>query len=590
MTDIEDIVAFKQSRQADNIVFASEIDKENWSWSTFIPKPFFSYNTLQVCQTFIRRMIEHRVYDKTRFMKELKGNPSNIELYSAYAGMVKNNEIARDPNIEEILKTKRVRSASGILVFTIMLSARPHGQDFTCKWDCSFCPNPPDIGRSYLKDEPSVRRGYTLGWDTVLIIRNRFRSYMTTNNVNMFDKETVKGDFILQGGTWSSYPQSYREESMRDMYYACNTIYDDFETLRPRLSLKEELEINKYNIGIRVVGLSVETRPDTVNFALCKEMRQYGVTKVQLGVQSTFDSVLKANNRGHLYKHAQKATKILANAGFKIQIHLMPDMYMSNEEMDKQMFEHVFNDENLVFDHAKIYPCMVLEYTKLIELYRAGLYHPYAEGAEGKKRLMEVCLEMTRYLKEAKRYDVRIERVIRDFTSESIKGGCEHLSFGNELAEECERTNNECICVRCREIAHGNKKQKEAVLKIRSRKACEGTEYFISYESEDEKNLYGLLRLRIPDEESKIYFHELKGAGLIRELHVYNVAVGVGKKNEGRSSQHVGLGTKLVKEAEKITKSHGLNKIVVISGTGVCEYYEKKHGFVVDGLYWSKII
>ena len=75
-------------------------------------------------------------------------------------------------------------------------------------------------------------------------------------------------------------------------------------------------------------------------------------------------------------------------------------------------------------------------------------------------------------------------------------------------------------------------------------------------------------------------------SALIRELHVYGTATGIG--DEG-NVQHHGLGKQLLHLAERLAKSKGKNKIVVISGVGVREYY-RKLGYIGEGPYMVKNI
>lgn len=57
-----------------------------------------------------------------------------------------------------------------------------------------------------------------------------------------------------------------------------------------------------------------------------------------------------------------------------------------------------------------------------------------------------------------------------------------------------------------------------------------------------------------------------------------------------RKFQHQGFGTLLMEEAERIAKEeHGSEKISVISGVGVRNYYGKL-GYELDGPYMSKRI
>ena len=53
--------------------------------------------------------------------------------------------------------------------------------------------------------------------------------------------------------------------------------------------------------------------------------------------------------------------------------------------------------------------------------------------------------------------------------------------------------------------------------------------------------------------------------------------------------QHSGLGKKLMAEAERLTKKNKLDKVAVISGIGVRNYY-KKLGYTIEGTYMTKVL
>jgi len=110
-------------------------------------------------------------------------------------------------------------------------------------------------------------------------------------------------------------------------------------------------------------------------------------------------------------------------------------------------------------------------------------------------------------------------------------------------------------------------------------------EYFISWESEDEQVLFGFLRLRIPiNSETHMVFPELADTALIRELHVYGRTFAVGDRPDqaknGKSSntpvaQHLGIGQRLLVAAENLAKYEGYERLAVISGVGVQNYYKR---------------
>ena len=97
------------------------------------------------------------------------------------------------------------------------------------------------------------------------------------------------------------------------------------------------------------------------------------------------------------------------------------------------------------------------------------------------------------------------------------------------------------------------------------------------------------MRLRIDPNPGGGFVPELEGAGLIREVHVYGEAIGVGDTTT-ISSQHRGYGRLLVKTAEDIIRKNGLSKSAVISGIGSREYYKNKCGYFCEGTYMVKFI
>ena len=65
---------------------------------------------------------------------------------------------------------------------------------------------------------------------------------------------------------------------------------------RDKLSLEEEILINR-NTKVHIIGICIETRPDAMNDNWIKHFRKCGVTRIQLGIQSTHNHILKKINR-----------------------------------------------------------------------------------------------------------------------------------------------------------------------------------------------------------------------------------------------------------------------------------------------------
>lgn len=105
-----------------------------------------------------------------------------------------------------------------------------------------------------------------------------------------------KVELLVLGGTWASYPLDYREAFCRDLYFAANTFWE--RTKRARLTLAEEQELNE-TAATKIIGLTLETRPDTICADEIRLLRSYGCTRVQLGVQHIDEEILNKVNRGH---------------------------------------------------------------------------------------------------------------------------------------------------------------------------------------------------------------------------------------------------------------------------------------------------
>jgi len=480
---------------------------------------------------------------------------------TVYQKAVAEGRMERNMAVEDALVSKTCRGLSGVSVVTVFFSPYPDGQQFTCKWNCSYCPNEPGQPRSYLFAEPGVLRANQTKFDCLAQMRNRITAYKV--NGHPIDKFEV----LILGGTIHSYPKSYIETFMRDIYYAANTCSE--EEPRPPKSLFEEQTLNTTGPH-KVIGVTVETRPDCVTLAEITDFRRWGVTRVQIGVQHTDDAILRGVNRGCGHKHTLAALTLLRDACFKVDVHLMPNLPGSTPEKDRLMFDTVLND--LHPDQVKLYPCETVPFTKILEDYKTGAYIPYSN-----EELLEVIL----YWKTRVHPWIRNNRIIRDIPNEYIVAGVASSSERNVYHATMKARGLVCRCIRCREAGRWPKADTtKGKLVVRSYTAQGGTEYFISWESADEQVLFGFCRLRIT---KKPVFPELTGLGLVRELHVYGRTFATGTSSATASTgyiaavQHTGVGSRLLLDAEKIAWQHGLRGTAVIAGVGTRGYYSRFH-------------
>ena len=173
------------------------------------------------------------------------------------------------------------------------------------------------------------------------------------------------------------------------------------------------------------MGLSVETRPDHVDEDEVLRLRRLGCTKIQIGLQSLSDRVLTLNRRGHTVAQSRDALRLLRAAGFKLQVHVMLNLFGSSPEQDIADYERLFADEDFRPDELKVYPCSLIEGTELMRHYESGAFVPY-----DREQLLAVLKAV---LRTTPRY-ARLSRVVRDISSEDIAAG-NRLSNFREIAE-----------------------------------------------------------------------------------------------------------------------------------------------------------
>ena len=494
------------------------------------------------------------------------------------------------------LQTKSCRSNSGILEVAPMTSPwNMAGSNNGCDNDCYFCPNQKGFPRSYIKEEPGPRRAAQFNFDCVRQIHDRVSSYMCNGH------EIDKLEIIILGGTWSSYEYEYQKKFMTEVYYAANTFYKQGSVLREKNTLLEEQQENETSL-CKIIGLTIETRPDSISREEIRRFNEFGVTRVQVGIQTTHDHLLKKINRGCYNKDTILALRLLKESGFKILIHVMPNLPGSNPDLDIKCFKDIMFKPEFQADEIKIYPTSVTTtsekddtevYTVIEKWYRDGKYVPYSN---------EQLYEVIKYAKREIPNHFRISRIFRDIPIANITGGANIPNMRQELQREMCEEGHFCKCIRCREIKDTKFKLADVYYQITSYDANEGVEYFISANipppnpSQPYKNtLVGFLRLRFSEHTYEHFNSTLQNATLVRELHVYgkmkpshqNTKQQNTKQNEG--SQHRGIGKKLLRMAEDLTSDYNIPKIAVISGVGVRKYYEKQ-GYNLENGYMVKVL
>lgn len=503
--------------------------------------------------------------------------PTNAEMLALYKEMVAAGEQDRVPEAEQVLRKIKTRSNSGVAVVSVLTKPYP------CPGRCVYCPTEENMPKSYLSMEPAAARALANDFDPYTQVTNRLRALEANGH------PTDKVEMIVIGGTWSFYHPVYQEEFLAECFRACNNfgVTEEEQTAKGAKSLAE-LQHDNETAGMRIIGLSIETRPDYITAYELSRLRKLGVTKVEIGVQHLDDAILRLTKRDMSRAAIVDATEKLRNAGFKIVYHMMPNLPGSDIKKDIAMFSELFSGKEFQPDMLKIYPCMVLEKSELFDVWKQGGFVPYTD-----EELMEVLSSVKKRIPPY----VRIIRVIRDIPATYIQAGSKISNLRQWLLEDQKKNGWRCKCIRCREIRNDLFDPNDFILTKKEYKTTTGKELFLSFENEKENKLAAFLRLRLPelrerssDIAEQFYRDELavlEGAAIVRELHTYGQLKHIHEK--GDQSQHIGLGRALMNEAERIAREAGYKKVAVISGIGVRGYY-RKLGYELEGTYMVKYL
>lgn len=518
-------------------------------------------------QELSRRIIESIEQGDLESKEEIEQRKKELCGNLEFGGMPKNSDILNfveedEEKAKELLKTKPMRTISGIANIAIMARPAP------CGGGCIYCPKGEEAPQSYTGKEPATRRA----------IRNQYNPYdQAQDRLEQYKKnghEIDKSKLIIMGGTFPFQDSEYQREFMKEAFNAFNTYEGDEKEAD---TLKEAKDINE-TADVRCVGITFETRPDICETEHIDRLLEFGGTRVEMGVQTVFDETHERTNRGHGMDLVVEATRRLKNAGFKVAYHLMLGLPGETREDDIDKFRKVFSNEDYQPDEIKIYPCEVIQGTELYRRYEEDEFEPISDG-EAKERLKEVQENIVPP-------HVRIKRVMRDIPSTEVDAGPQLTNMRQMALQELDEEGGRCRCIRCREVGHvrqkDGEKPEDVELVERIYDASGGKEFFLSYEDRDKDIILGFTRLRAPPESFR---EEIDDSTLIvRQLKVLGSSTAIGAEG---SVQHQGLGRSLMEKAEEKARKLDRGKVAVISGVGTREYY-RKLGYECEGAYMVK--
>jgi elongator complex protein 3 len=536
--------------------------------------------------------------------------PSHIEMIERYEELVALGEISDELRIRRVLRKRAVRSLSGVSVISLLTKF------WGCPGKCVYCPTYEWLPKSYISDEPAVQRAEMNEFDAFRQIQNRLQSLQMTGNA------ISKCDVRIIWGTWSVYPREYQEQFIRDIYdahtvfseklktknekwetrtdpFSISPQHSNTQTFQHSISLTEAKERNETAIS-RVIGMAIETRPDWITPEEIIRLRSYGVTRVEIGYQTTHDHINDLNKRGHGNKESIEATKMLKDAGFKVVVHMMPGLIGATPELDRSSMAEIWYNSDYRPDEIKIYPMVVTPNSELTEIWERGEFVPYGDDI-----LIPLMAELQGMIPEY----VRLNRMYRDIPAHEILAGSKlaNLRQVTEIAMRARGITRHDISAR--EIRARANDPHDAVLDVVMYEASGGHEYFIQMIDPTDRILFGVCRLRIPSQifsQESHYIPSLDGAALIRELHVFGDQVPVSwtkspildsqpsnppTLQSSTPGQHMGMGKKMLAKCEDIVreKYKTVKKIAVISWVGARWYYRDR-GYELQDEYMMKAI
>lgn len=461
-----------------------------------------------------------------------------------------------------LLGIKPTRTLSGVSPVAVMTDSRcPHGT-------CLYCPRGEGAAQSYTGLEPAARRATQHSHDPFEQTQNRIEQLENTGHT------ADKIELIIMGGTFNARPWTYQSWFVRRCLDAMNGPAS--RTLAQAQKLNE-------TAAHRCIGMTIETRPDWSKPEQVDRLLTLGATRVELGVQNPDDQVYKKVGRAHTVKDVVEATAALKDAFLKVGYHMMPGLF-SAPAKDVAMFRRLFTSADFMPDMLKIYPCLVLEGTGLYDLWKAGKFVPYTT-----EQATEVIAQATKHFPRW----LRVMRMQRDIPVKLIKAGVNKSNLTELVEARLSRQGARCNCIRCREAGRVARKRRveldwsDIEMNRIDYRASGGREVFLSFDDAANDAIIAFARLRLPAKPWRPEITETSAG--IRELHVYGPELHIGGRPTAEL-QHRGFGRALLAEAERIAQEEwGSDKLLVMSGIGARQYYEKL-GYDPDGAYMSKEI
>ncbi|MCF2139370.1 MAG: tRNA uridine(34) 5-carboxymethylaminomethyl modification radical SAM/GNAT enzyme Elp3 [Candidatus Lokiarchaeota archaeon] len=529
--------------------------------------------TFKTARDIIKFLLTHPNTSK----KQLTAVKCKIGKKYGFPSVIRNSQILDHASEDEqiklrhILRRRLTRTLSGVSIVAVMTAPNPAGAH-SCPGECIFCPGSDSqpnqkVAQSYTGREPAAMRSAMYHYDSYLQTLHRLI------DLQQIGHQVDKIELIIMGGTFLYAPIEYQDDFMHGCFDAILNFrkpnYNDHKRTSNLSTAKRLLETAE----TRLIGITFETRPDYCFEEHIDRLLELGITRIEIGVQTTRQEILDFVHRNHTVEDSIRAIQVAKDSGIKVNCHIMPNLPLSSPEIDFQVFQEIFNNPHYRPDMLKIYPTLVVGGTELYKLYQQGKYTPYPQ---------DKVIELIAKVKDSIPRYIRIQRIQRDIPMDLIIDGVKNSNLRQIVNNYMQKHDMHCKCIRCREegfqaLSKGTMSHPVNFEDIKffheTYEASDGLEHFLSYENSDQTVLIGYLRLRFPsDRAHRPEITESKTA-IVREIRVVGEIVRHGSAPQKSQIQHRGYGKKLMKNAENIAFENGFDRILVIAGIGVREYF-----------------
>jgi elongator complex protein 3 len=411
-----------------------------------------------------------------------------------------------------------------------------------CGGACLYCISEPGLTRSTLLNEDTLLARTTL-WSSSAQLLERLREARLQLGTGL------KLEMRIKGNSFTNYDPDYLEAYIKDVYDVLNGfVADRFEdAFRAQATAPD-----------RCVQIVVETRPDQITEEWCRRMVGWGVTTVELGVQSLSDEVLYANRRGHCVDAVVRASALVRHFGFELGYQVMVGLIDSTREGDRHLLTDELWEPDFYPDSLKIYPCVAtVNESAQKGLYRAmrqGRWSPYSDE------------EYSALLNDVARHfpaDVHVNRVQRIMGAGQIKHGP-----SREVDRSVHHGLSRCMWQRSFQQMDCDVRADYRSYSIVTYR--HGQEWCLQAVTRDDTLLaYARLSLR-------------RTSAQLRDLRVLGQPLAVGQRNpQRRGTQHIGIGSELLGKATEVARAAGAAELRVSPSAGTWEYFLRR-GFVAS--------